>query len=161
MDRSTATYGTASYTQPDSGIATSDLPGSNASVGRFIRSVYYTTFVEKVADPDAAILTLANILNNFDRPRGATKDAPGASGEGVQFGTGKASLAWSTEYTTHTMMADILRGRFYIRAYTDLNWSMLELSGLSGVTSVTFLPIADISPTGEDLNATLTKAAAG
>lgn len=40
VDHSSATFGTASYTQPDSGIASSALPSSNASVGRFIRAVY-------------------------------------------------------------------------------------------------------------------------
>ena len=158
VDQSSAKFGTAAFTQPDSGIATSALPASNASVGRFVRAVYYANFVEKVSDPDAAVMTLGAIINNFDRPRGATKDAPGAAGEGVQFGTGKASLAWSTEYTTHTMMADIMRGRFYIRPYTGLNWSILDLAQLTGLTSVAFLPTTELNPMGGDLNSALLKA---
>lgn len=161
VDHSSATFGTASYTQPDSGIASSALPSSNASVGRFIRAVYYTNFVDKFDDPDVAVSALASILNNFDRPRGATKDAPGATGEGVKFGTGSASLAWSTEYTTHTMMCDIARARFYIRRHAGLNWSIAELAGLTGLTSVTFFPTLDLDALGEDLTAALVKAGAG
>ena len=160
VDQSTATFGTADFTQPDSGIATSALPASNASVGRFVRAVYYTNFVEKVSDPDAAVMTLSAIINNFDRPRGATKDAPGSAGEGVSFGAGNASLAWSTEYTTHTMMADITRGRFYIRPYTGLNWSTIDLSKLTSATQVTFLPATELDPMGGDLTAALIQAQA-
>ena len=79
----------------------------------------------------------------------------------MQFGTGKASLAWSTEYTTHTMMADIMRGRFYIRAYAGLNWSVLDLAQLTGLTSVAFFPTTELDPMGGDLNAALLKAGTG
>ena len=158
VDQSTRAFGTGNYTQPDSGIATSALPASNASVGRFVRAVYYTQFVDKVDDPDAAVAVVAGILNNFDRPRGASIDSPGAAGEGVNFGAGKASLAWSTEYTTHTMMCDIARARFYARRHAGLNWSMADLTQLTGLTSVTFFPMVELNPLGEDLTAALVKA---
>ena len=158
VDHSSTTFGTATYTQPDSGIATSALPSSNASVGRFIRAVYYTHFVDKFADPDVAVSALAAILNNFDRPRGASTDAPDARGEGVNFGAGSASLAWSTEYTTHTIMCDIARARFYIRRHAGLNWSIADLTQMKGIASVTFFPMTDLNLMGEDLTAALVKA---
>ena len=158
VDHSSATLGSGSYTQPDSGIATSVMPSSNTSVGRFVRAVYYTQFVDKFADPDVAISALAAILNNFDRPRGASVDAPGSQGEGVNFGEGKASLSWATEYTTHTMMCDIARARFYVRRHAGLNWSFADLTQLTGVKSVTFIPMIDLDAMGEDLTATLVKA---
>jgi len=161
VDHSSTTFGTATYTQPDSGIATSALPSSNASVGRFIRAVYYTKFVHKFDDPDVAVSALAAILNNFDRPRGASIDAPEARGEGVNFGGSTAPATWSTEYTTHTIMSDIARSRFYIRRHAGLNWSMADLTQLTGVKSVTFFPMTDLNLMGEDLTAAFVKAGAG
>jgi choloylglycine hydrolase len=160
VDQSSATFGTATYHQPDSGIATSGLPSSNASVGRFIRAVYYTQFVDKFDDPDVAVSAVASILNNFDRPRGASSDAPGSQSEGANFGGGAASPKWSTEYTTHSILCDIARARFYIRRHAGLNWSMADLTQLTGLTSVVCFPMTDLPLNGEDLTAALLKAGA-
>jgi hypothetical protein len=56
------------------------------------------------------------------------------------------------------MMADITRGRFYIRAYTGLNWSIVDLSKLTGATQVTFVPATELDPMGGDLTAALLQA---
>jgi hypothetical protein len=56
------------------------------------------------------------------------------------------------------MMADITRGRFYIRPYTGLNWSILDLAQLTGLTSVSFLPTTELDPMGGDLSAALLQA---
>ena len=122
-DHSSATFGSLAVGQPDSGIATAALPGSNTAVGRFVRAVYYCNFVEKVADPDAAVATLSAIVNNFDRPRGATIDPPGGGGEGVTI-AGLTGI--STEYTTNSFLADTAGSRYYVRDYTALNWSVFE-----------------------------------
>ena len=62
VDRSRATFGTYTATQPDSGIATAGLPASNTSVGRFVRAAYYAQFTEAAATPDLAVTTLAHII---------------------------------------------------------------------------------------------------
>ena len=80
VDHSSAKFGSLAVTQPDSGIATAALPASNTSAGRFVRALYYSNFVEKVSDPDRAMLTLARIMNNFDRRAAppSTRPVPGA-----------------------------------------------------------------------------------
>ena len=70
VDRPTATFGDYVATQPDSGVATSGLPASNTSVGRFVRAAFYAQYTEKADTPDRAVTTLAHAMNNFDRPRG-------------------------------------------------------------------------------------------
>lgn len=143
-DRSSATFGSLEVSQPDSGIAMDALPASNTSVGRFIRAVYYTTFVEKVEDPEAALTTLSRIINNFDRPRGATIDPPSGGAEGVAFGGANAPTGVTTEYTTHTFMSDTTRGRYLIRPYTSRNWSEFHMDRLTALDGPVFVPATAI-----------------
>jgi choloylglycine hydrolase len=140
-DKSSATFGRLHVNQPDSGIAMSALPASNTSVGRFVRAVYYTTFVEKVGDPETALTTLSRIINNFDRPRGATIDPPSGGAEGVAFGGADAPTGVTTEYTTHTFLSDTTRGRYLIRAYTSRNWSEFHLDRLTGLKAPVLVPV--------------------
>lgn len=158
VDHSSGKFGALSVTQPDSGIATSALPASNTSVGRFVRSVYYTNFVEKAKDADAAITTLSAIINNFDRPRGATVDAPGGITEGVNFGATPTKPTWTTEYTTFSFMADLARLRYYLRPYTSLNWSIIDLTKLTGAKGPTLLPIGSVDSVGGDITEALRNA---
>jgi len=149
-DQSSATFGSLRVSQPDSGIATAALPGSNTAVGRFVRAVYYCTFVEKVADPDAAVATLSAIVNNFDRPRGATVDPPSAGGEGMSIAGESGPTGFSTEYTTNSFMADAHRTRYFTRAYTALNWSVVDLSRLAEVSGLRLVPLDSLDPFGGD-----------
>ena len=146
-DHGSATFGSITVRQPDSGIATAALPASNTSVGRFVRSVYYCNFVEKVADPDAAVATLSAIVNNFDRPRGATVDPPASGGEGMSI---PGVTGFSTEYTTNSFMSDTARTRYYVRDYTALNWSVVDLTRLTGISGVRLMPLDSLDPLGED-----------
>ena len=132
LDRSTTTFGTLSVAQPDSGIATAGLPSSNTSVGRFVRAVYYAHFAEKVEDPDEAVLLLAHIMNNFDRPRGISvaDRGPGQGGLDLE-AMAPGGSAPVSEYTSWTSLADLQRGRFYIRSYRSLNYSSFELGALA------------------------------
>jgi len=156
-DHASATFGSLTVSQPDSGIATAALPASNTSVGRFVRSVYYGTFVEKVADPDAAVATLSAIVNNFDRPRGATIDPPASGGEGINI---PGVTGFSTEYTTNSFLADTARTRYYVRDYTALNWSVVDLTRLAGITELRLIPLASLDPMGADVTDLWTKGSA-
>lgn len=133
VDKSTATFGSLDVRQPDSGIATASLPGSHTSVDRFIRAVFYTTFVEKADTADGALVTLSRIMDNFDRPRGATTSPPNTSGgEGVKFqGIESGTSGPPTEYTVWTNMADLRRGKFYFRSYNAFNWSSFDLAEIA------------------------------
>lgn len=77
LDISTSLLGNIRVTQPDSGIATSNLPSSDTSVGRFIRAVFYSTYAPKVDNAKDAMITLAHIMNNFDRTKNMTVDNMG------------------------------------------------------------------------------------
>lgn len=142
LDQSTATFGGFQANQPDSGIATAGLPASNMSVGRFVRAAYYAQFAEKVFDSDMAVTTLAHIMNNFDRPRGITVDARGG-GEGdaiPQMATDDAEF--SSEYTSWTNVADLERGRMYLRTYDSLNYVMIDLDALAAADGIRGMPLA-------------------
>jgi penicillin V acylase-like amidase (Ntn superfamily) len=137
VDKSSATFGAYAAAQPDSGIATAGLPASNTSVGRFVRAAYYAQFTEKAAEPDLAVQTLAHIMNNFDRPRGASIDYPEQGGghlevQGLQQ-DGKEPYA--TEFTSWTNLSDLDRGLFFIRDYRSLNYSSFDLTALSSLTA--------------------------
>lgn len=151
-DRRVTTFGALDANQPDSGIATAALPSSNTAVGRFVRAAYYTQYVAPVDDPDDAIAVLSHVINNFDRPVGATIDPPGAAGEGmaVDTGAGDEGPKTTSEYTTHTFMADCARTRYHVRAYTSMNWSSIDLTQLAGVAGPRTIAIDKLDPLGCD-----------
>lgn len=159
-DKSLATFGSLQVAQPDSGIATAALPASNTAVGRFVRAAYYSTFAEKAADPDQAVAMAAHIINNFDRPRGITIDLPGSGGEGVVFGGSSAPAGVSTEYTTHSFIADTARNRYYVRAHTSLNWSEFHLDRLARIDAPRIISMDRVDPRGGDATELLLQASA-
>lgn len=152
VDASSAKFGDLEVRQPDSGIATAPLPGSNTSVGRFVRAVYYSNFTEKVDDPEKALLNLARIMDNFDRPRGATVDPPeGGGGEGMKFqGIGGDDKNPPTEYTSWTNLSDLGRGRFLLRTYGSFNYTSFDLTKLSQSKQLHLIPTAKLDPLGGD-----------
>lgn len=156
LDRSTTTFGTLSVAQPDSGIATAGLPSSNTSVGRFVRAVYYAHFAEKVEDPDEAVLLLAHIMNNFDRPRGISvaDRGPGQGGLDLE-AMAPGGSAPVSEYTSWTSLADLQRGRFYIRSYRSLNYSSFELGALAESEQLRVLPLTALDGLAGDATGTL------
>ncbi|TXK61027.1 linear amide C-N hydrolase [Alkalisalibacterium limincola] len=151
LDQPTATFGDFTATQPDSGIATAGLPASNTSVGRFVRAVYYSKFAEKVDDPDAAVITLGRIMNNFDRPKGITIDEREGGGEHMDL-TALVSDAsqYSTEFTSWTNLTDLSRNRFHIRTYDSLNYTMIDLEQLSQTDGVRILPLKRLDASTPD-----------
>ena len=147
-DRSSSTFGSLQAHQPDSGIATAALPASNTSIGRFIRAAYYAKFVKKETDPDAALSTLSRIMNNFDRPKGATIDLPESGGEGVSFGGSSAPTGITTEYTSLTFMSDSARKRYFVRSYSSINWSEFQLDSMTELTAPRTIPVVSLDPMG-------------
>lgn len=139
-DRSQGKFGDYEVRQPDSGIATAGLPSSDTSVGRFVRAVYYSTFAEKVSDPDQAVLTLAHLMNNFDRPRGISVDS-GGEGDALTQGLGMSSET-ATEYTTWTKLADLERGLFFVRTYGGLNFTMFDIGRLAATDEIKVMPLS-------------------
>lgn len=148
VDRARATFVGYRAQQPDSGIATAGLPSSSTSVGRFVRAVYYATFTEKAATPDAAVQTLAHIMNTFDRPRGASIDYPeqGGGHMEVQGLAADAAHPYATEFTSWTSLSDLSRQLFFVRDYTALNFQMFDLKTLAQHGAPQVTPLAATRP---------------
>ena len=150
VDKSSGSFGPVKLAQPDSGIATQGLPASNTSVGRFVRAAYYSTYAEQAKDADSAVVTLAHVMNNFDRPRGITVDESGAgANEGVAT-PGTAGV--SSEYTTWTSLTDLNRNLLFVRTYMDVNYAKFDLAAFKDVKEIKIIPLAGVA--GAPLDAT-------
>lgn len=119
VDRSSAILGNIQVTQPDSGIASSDLPSSDTSIGRFIRAVYYSSYAPKGDTPAEAMNTLAHVMNRFDRTKNITVDTMGESG--------KTGRNIESEYTVWTSLSDLENGIMLVRGYKDINYTTFSL----------------------------------
>ncbi|MBK1643876.1 linear amide C-N hydrolase [Thiocapsa imhoffii] len=141
VDRPTATFGDYLASQPDSGVATSGLPASNTSVGRFVRAAFYAQYTEKVETPDRAVTTLAHVMNNFDRPRGVTIDLPEAGISHLEVkGLDEAGDGAATEFTCWTSLSDLDRKLFFLRSYDTFNYTRFDLTALAGADRPLVLP---------------------
>ncbi|MEQ5728273.1 linear amide C-N hydrolase [Providencia alcalifaciens] len=123
LDKSTNLLGNIRVTQPDSGIATANLPSSDTSVGRFVRAVFYSTYAPQADNAKEAINTLAHIMNNFDRTKNITVDNIGE-------GEGKGDILLS-EYTVWTCLSDLSNGTIYIRGYGEMNYTQYSIDQFS------------------------------
>jgi len=133
IDATVGKIGDINLRQPDSGIATSVLPSSATSVGRFVKAFYYSSYANKVSDPDLQLAELGHVMNNFDRPKNITKDL---HGEGE---AGKPAT-YMTEFTLWIVLTDLTRGQLYIRLYDQLNYQKFTFEQYKDQTSVvTFL----------------------
>lgn len=157
VDRPTATFGDYRAVQPDSGVATSSLPASNTSVGRFVRAAFYAQYTEKADTPDRAVTALAHVMNNFDRPRGVTIDLPeaGRSHLEVQGLDGPGEGIAATEFTCWTSISDLDRKLFFLRPYDSLNYSRFDLSSLAGQAEPLILPFQRFGSDATDGTSTL------
>ncbi|MFM7437904.1 MAG: linear amide C-N hydrolase, partial [Snowella sp.] len=133
IDFNQATFNSLEANQPDSGIATSIIPSSNTSVGRFIKAVYYSQFALKAKTPDEAVYLLSHVLNNFDRPLNITVDPPNPD-EPLPEGKG------DSEFTVWTALSDLTRRKFFVRSYLELNYQHFDLNELSILNSFKTIP---------------------
>jgi choloylglycine hydrolase len=152
VDVPAAKFGDYTATQPDSGIATSGLPSSNTSVGRFVRAAFFAKYAEKAQTPDAAVATLAHVMNNFDRARGISIGYPQAGGDHLEVAGLEAEKgsAYATEFTSWTSLTDMDRLIFFVRDYSSLNYSRIDLSALKALTEPRVLPLATLSHAAAD-----------
>lgn len=145
IDHSKLEINGVKLSQPDSGIATVALPASNTSVGRFVRAVYYSQFAEKNETPAKAMVTLANVMNNFDRPRGITADDRFTAGVINMAAAGLTGhKLYTSEYTNWTSLMDLRNLQFNIRSYDSLNYVHFDLAELSKGKEKKVISLADI-----------------
>lgn len=137
VDHSSATLLGQKLVQPDSGIATAALPGSDTAVDRFVRAVYYANFTAKADGPAAALRELSHIMNKFDRPKGASVypvDKPSVLSQAAANVMGSPTdkpPAFLTEYTSWITLIDLARNTFLLRTYNSLGYVKFDLSTLS------------------------------
>lgn len=115
IDNTVGKVGNVHLRQPDSGIATSVLPSSATSVGRFVKAFYYSAYANSVSDPDLQLAELGHVMNNFDRPKNITKDLSGEA-------TPTTPAKYMTEFTLWTVLTDLSRGQMHVRLYHNLNY---------------------------------------
>ena len=126
-DVNTSTMGGMNLKQPDTGISAAALPSSDTSVDRFVRAVFYTSFVQKSDNSDKSIIELSHIMNKFDRPKNMT-----GSFKGDKF---------STEFTVWTTLTDIQNKELYIRTYDSLNYQKFSMKELAKEGKKVIVPI--------------------
>jgi penicillin V acylase-like amidase (Ntn superfamily) len=130
VDKNFGELGKLKIEAVDSGIALTGLPSAQTSPGRFVKAAFYAHYVNQGNSPDEAILRLAHIMNNFDRPEGLTIDGPGGMGDGPH------DKALSSEVTDYMVMKDLTRNRTYVRSIDSLNWTLIEMDQLKGIKEV-------------------------
>ena len=138
VDKDTGQFGKLKVGAPDSGNALANVPSSQISAGRFVKAAYYTQFVRKAGTSEDAVITLAHILNNFDRPNDLSIDT-GYSAEGGKAGT------TSSEVTVFTWMNDKVRNLYFLRTIDALNFARFDIDKLAPLKSVVTVPLAKIN----------------
>ena len=92
------------------------LPGDFTPPSRFVRAVAYSTSVFPSATGDDAILQAFHILNNFDIPKGAARDAEKDAKGNV-----------TADYTLWTSAINSQARRFYFRTYENSQIRSVDL----------------------------------
>jgi len=144
VDKDTAQLGKLKIATQDGGIALSALPSAETSQGRFVKAAFYANYVRKAKTPDEAIVTLAHLMNNFDRPYDLTVDEAGGTGDGVR------SSSTSSEVTTWTTLQDLSRNLLYFRSIEAMNWAVIDMGKLKDVKQIKTVSTSDVDKAGAD-----------
>lgn len=155
VDDSQGTFGKFTAVPADSGIAMAGLPAANTSVARFVRAAYYSQYAQRAADPEAAVRTLAHVMNNFDRPVAITIDASTSplANEGVAGAMragAREAAAFTSESTKWTSLSDLNRGRFYLRPQGAMNYTEFDLKKLARVKEIKSVPMQKLEGAAPD-----------
>lgn len=144
VDKDTAQLGKLKIATQDGGIALSALPSAETSQGRFVKAAFYANYVRKAKTPDEAVVTLAHLMNNFDRPYDLTVDEAGGTGDGVR------AEGASSEVTVWTTVQDLSRNLFYFRSIEAMNWAVIDMNKLKHVKEVKSISSLDVDKAGAD-----------
>ena len=136
---STNQLGGLSLNQPDTGITAAALPSSETSVGRFVRAVFYTSYVLKEDSPHKAIIELSHIMNKFDRPKNMTVSTVGEGKQGEE-------SRLESEYTEWTALTDLNNREMHVRTYYDLNYTKYALKDFAAGGKKVRIPIIKYRP---------------
>ena len=115
----------------DGGSNMANVPSIETSPGRFVKAAYYSNFADKAKTPEQAILTLAHVMNNFDRPYGISVDVQSDMPGGERALSTSKSTKPVGEVTNWTVLRDLTQNHFYIRTINSLNYSKFDINKLS------------------------------
>jgi choloylglycine hydrolase len=144
VDKNTGQLGKFKFQTQDGGSALSALPSAETSQGRFVKAAFYANYVRKAETPDEAIVTLAHLMNNFDRPYDLTVDEAGGTGDGVR------SSSTSSEVTIWTTLQDLSRNLLYFRSIEAMNWAVIDMGKLKDVKQIKTVSTSDVDKAGAD-----------
>lgn len=145
VDKNTGQLGKLKLATQDAGIALTALPSAQTSQGRFVKAAFYTNYVRKAKSADEAMVTLAHIMNNFDRPYDLTVDGAGGSGDGIR---GKG---FSSEVTIWTTMSDLNRNHYFVRSINAMNFASVDMNKLKDVKQIKTISTYDVDKAGADV----------
>lgn len=145
VDQNSAKFGNLTIATQDAGVALSGLPSSGTSQGRFVKAAFYVNYVRKGKTPDEAMVTLAHIMNNFDRPYDLTVDNDAGQGDGPR------TVAGTGEVTVWTTMSDLCRNLYYVRTINAMNFSMVDMNKLKDVKQIKSISSYDVDKAGADV----------
>lgn len=137
LDKNSGQFNDLKVAVPDSGSNMSALPGSETSIGRFVKAAYYSNFAYKAKTPEEAILTLGHVMNNFDRPRNISVDDPKDPPGGERNLSDAKTAADYSEVTTFMALSDLSQGYFYLRTIGSLNYTKFDLKKLAKLDKTT------------------------
>lgn len=137
VDKNIGQFNSLKVTSVDPGIALDNLPSSHTSTARFVKAAFYSSFAKKTTTPREAALTLAHILNNFDRVSNITLDLPDGSGVGAEDKP-------STEITLFSSFNDLTQNHFYIRTVYAMNFTKFDMRKLTALKTVKEITLASI-----------------
>ena len=149
IDKNTGQFNNLKVAASDSGGNMAGLPGTETSVGRFVKAAYYSNFVQKAKTPDQAVKTLSHVMNNFDRPLDVSADKPGTASKAEAFAANKLS----SESTYFTVMNDLSRNYFYLRTINSINFAKFEVQKLSALKQTKVITFAAVNA-NQNLDAT-------
>jgi choloylglycine hydrolase len=144
VDKNTGQLGKLKLATQDWGIALTALPSAETSQGRFVKAAFYANYVRKAKTPDEAVVTLAHLMNNFDRPYDLTVDEAGGTGDGVRISS------TSSEVTTWTTLQDLSRNLLYFRSIEAMNWAVIDMGKLKDVKQIKTVSTSDVDKAGAD-----------
>ena len=95
------------------------IPGDFTPPSRFIRAVAYSASVLPAKTGSEAVLQAFHILNNFDIPKGATREAAKDEHGNIV-----------ADYTLWTSVIDLRAKRFYFRTYENSQIRSVDLAAM-------------------------------
>ena len=141
VNKNTGQFNALKVTAPDAGNALEGVPSGQTSPSRFVKAAFYANYVRKAKTPDDAVITLAHIMNNFDRPYDLSVDKGNFFGDGPSGGPNSTS----SEVTQYTFLHDKNRNRYYLRTIDAMNFSMFDLNKLATIKKTVKVPMTQVN----------------